>query len=123
LTCAPRHHTNAELCSRRRSVGLTGKVALMTETHATDASQIARLAVHVRWAACEDRTAATAAARAAFAARFEREVDPEGKLPPAERARRAQLAKSAFYRRLALKSAQVRRARAAAKRSEGGAAE
>ena len=95
----------------------------MTETHATDASQIARLAAYIKWVACEDRTAATAAARAAFAASFFRQVDPEGKLPPAERARRAQLAKSAFYRRLALKSAQVRRARAAAKRSEGGAAE
>ena len=96
----------------------------MTETHATDASQIARLAVLIRWAACEDRTAATAAARAAFAARFLREVDPEGTLPPDERAKRAELAKRDYFRRLALKSARARRARAAAKkRAEGGAAE
>jgi len=95
----------------------------MTETHATDASQIARLAAYLRWIACEDRTAATAAARAAFAASFFRQVDPEGKLPPAERAKRAELAKRAYYRQLALKSAQARRARAAAKkRAEGGAA-
>ena len=95
----------------------------MTETHSSDASQIARLAAYIRWIACEDRTAATAAARAAFAARFLREVDPEGTLPPAERAKRAELAKRAYYRQLALRSAQVRRARAAAKRrSEGGAA-
>lgn len=96
----------------------------MTETHATDASQIARLAAYIRWIACEDRTAATAAARAAFAARFLREVDPEGTLPPEERAKRAELAKSAYYRALALKSARARRARAAAKKqSEGGVAE
>lgn len=95
----------------------------MTETHANDASQIARLAAYIKWVACTDRAAATAAARAAFAASFLRRVDPEGKLPPAERARRAALAKSAYYRELALKSAQVRRARAAAKkRAEGGAA-
>jgi len=39
----------------------------------------------------------TQAARAAFLTRFEREVDPDGSLPPAERARRAQvLTDSAF---------------------------
>lgn len=94
----------------------------MTETHATDASQIARLAAYIRWIACEDRTAATAAARAAFAANFFRQVDPEGALPPDERARRAELAKSAYYRALALKSARARRARAAAKKRGGGGA-
>jgi hypothetical protein len=46
-----------------------------------------------------------------MAERFEREVDPEGVLEPAERARRAQHARTAYYSRLALKSAQVRRAR------------
>jgi hypothetical protein len=77
----------------------------------SDAAIIASLAAHVKWAKCEDRTAATAAARQAFHDRFEREVDPEGLLSPQERARRAENAKKAFYRRLALRSAAVRRAR------------
>jgi hypothetical protein len=44
--------------------------------------------------------------------RFEREVDPDGTLPPAERAKRAEYARKAYFQRLALKSAQVRRRRA-----------
>lgn len=94
----------------------------MTATHPSDAIQIARLAAYIKWASCEDRTAATAAARKAFADRFEREVDPEGKLPPAERAKRAEAAKKAYFQRLALKSAQARRARAAKKKAGGAAA-
>lgn len=57
----------------------------------------------------------TAPARKAFLDRFEREVDPQGKLDPAERARRAEHAKSAYFARLALKSAQARR-----RKREGG---
>lgn len=78
---------------------------------------IAKLAAHVRWAGCEDRTAATAAARKAFDDRFEREVDPEGKLDPAERAKRAEHARKAHFTRMALKSAQSRRAKAAARKT------
>jgi hypothetical protein len=48
------------------------------------------------------------AGRAASMGRFEREVDPEGVLEPAERARRAAHAKRAFYTGLALKSAVAR---------------
>ena len=40
--------------------------------------------------------------------RFEREVDPDNKLDPKERARRAAHAKKAYFQRLALKSAQSR---------------
>ena len=72
---------------------------------------IAKLAAHERWSRCSDRAAATAAARKAFADRFERQVDPDGVLEPTERARRAQSARKAFFMRLALKSAQARRAR------------
>jgi len=49
----------------------------------------ARLAAHTRWANTEDRTAATAPARAAATNRYERQVDPEGLLDPGERRRRA----------------------------------
>lgn len=42
-------------------------------------------------------------------ARFEREADPEGKLPEAERRRRGDLLFRAEMRRLAAKSAEARR--------------
>ena len=57
-----------------------------------------------------DARETTAAARAAFLARFERQVDPTGSLPPDERARRARFARRAYFVRLALKSARARRA-------------
>ena len=40
---------------------------------------------------------------------FEREVDPHNSLPVAERVRRAENARKAYFQRLALKSAQARR--------------
>lgn len=43
--------------------------------------------------------------------KFEREVDPTGVLSPQERAKRAECAKRAHYQRMALKSAQARRAK------------
>lgn len=69
----------------------------------------ARMSAHESWARTENPSERTAPARAAFVAKFEREVDPEGVLDPAERARRADHARRAFYARLALKSAQARR--------------
>lgn len=95
---------------------------MSASTPATDRAMIARVAAYVKWASCEDRTAATAAARKAFADRFAQQVDPDGKLSPAERAKRAEAAKRAYFQRLALRSARVRRARAAAKKAEGSAA-
>ncbi len=67
------------------------------------------IAAHERWSRCDDRHAATAPARRAFDERFDRQVDPDGTLPPAERALRAEHAKKAHFLRLALKSAQSRR--------------
>jgi hypothetical protein len=72
----------------------------------------ARIAAHTRWAAEPDRTAATAPARRAAWDRFERQVDPDGILPAAERAKRAESARKAYYLGLALKSAKARRSRA-----------
>jgi hypothetical protein len=79
----------------------------------------ARIAANVRWSRenPNDPTGPLPRARAAFNARFEREVDPDGVLPEAERARRAQCARKAYYQRLALLSAQARRRRTAAGRS------
>ena len=53
----------------------------------------------------------TKAAREAFMARFEREVDPDGTLSPEERARRAEAARKAYFVQLAHKSAKARRRR------------
>lgn len=69
----------------------------------------AQLAAHQSWAHTDDRSARTAKAREAFDRRFEHEVDPDGVLSPVERARRADHARKAYFTRLALKSAQVRR--------------
>ena len=53
----------------------------------------------------------TKAARTAFLARFEDEVDPEHLLPEDERLRRAEAARKAHFSRLAYLSAKARRAR------------
>jgi hypothetical protein len=55
-----------------------------------------------------DARETTRAARAAFLARFERLVDPDGVLPEGERRRRAESARRAHFARLALKSARSR---------------
>ena len=67
----------------------------------------ARLAAYSLHAA-RDPKDTTRAARAAFLNRFEREVDPDGNLPPAERDRRAQAVLKAHMTRLALASSRAR---------------
>lgn len=73
--------------------------------HRKLASSIAALE---SWAKTDDRAARTAPARAAALARFEREVDPDGLLAPEERAKRADFARRAYFKRLALKSSKAR---------------
>jgi len=79
----------------------------------------ARIASHTSWANTEDPKARTAPARSAFFDRFEREVDPDGVLDPADRRRRAEHARKAHMQRLALKSARARRSRTQAARMAG----
>jgi hypothetical protein len=69
----------------------------------------ARIAVHTSWAQTTDRAARTAPARRAALERFQRQVDPDGSLSEAERARRAEQAMRAHMARLALRSARARR--------------
>jgi hypothetical protein len=59
----------------------------MTERSATQRRLSARVAANERWSrlSTEERRAATARARAARMDRYEREVDPDGRLDPAER--------------------------------------
>jgi hypothetical protein len=83
----------------------------------TEASMYASIAANERWARTSDRTAATAPARAGLDARFEAEVDPNGTLDPAERAKRIAAKRRAYFKRLALRSAQSRRQAADARRA------
>ena len=62
----------------------------------------------------------TLPARTAFLSRFETQVDPQNTLPIAERQRRAECARHAYFLKLALKSAQARRRRAAKGASDDG---
>jgi hypothetical protein len=75
----------------------------------SERSQLARIGGYAKWAKCEDPTAATAPARTAFLSRFEDEVDPDRTLPEAERSRRAEYARKAYFAKLALASAKARR--------------
>lgn len=64
----------------------------------------AAIAANERWSRVPDRRAATAKARAnspTSLAYFERQVDPERKLPEAQRHAMALNARAAFYARLA----------------------
>lgn len=80
---------------------------------ASERSMRASIAANARWANTDRRTESERARRAQLD-RFEVEVDPDGTLDPDERARRADNARRAHMQRLALKSAQARRARKAA---------
>lgn len=69
------------------------------------ASQYGKLGAHISWANTTDRTARTASARAALEQKFLDQADGD----PA----RAEHLRKAYFRRLALKSAEARRARKA----------
>src|SRR5215212_6720707 len=84
----------------------------------------ARLAAYALHAQRDPRET-TANGRAAFLARFDREVDPEGRLEPDERRRRAEQARRAYFVRLslaAIKARQAKRAAQARRKADGTAA-
>ncbi len=70
----------------------------------------ARIAANARLAK-EDPAQVTAPARRAFLSKFEAMADPDGALPPEERARRAAHLRKEHMQRLALRSVQARAAR------------
>jgi hypothetical protein len=70
-----------------------------------------RAGAHESWARTADRTARTEPGRRTFMESFERQVDPDRVMDPVERARRAEHLRKAHFARMALRSAQVRRAR------------
>lgn len=67
--------------------------------------RIGAFALHAQ----HDSREITGAARAAFLSKFELQVDPDRKLTPGERARRAAAARSLHFARLALASVKARR--------------
>lgn len=77
---------------------------------AAERSLHASLAANTRWAAA-DRKVESEKARSRQMERFEREVDPDGVLSPAERSRRAENARRAHMARLSMKAAAARRAK------------
>ena len=84
---------------------------------AAERARRASLAANISWAVTDDREARTRPAREARFKSFEQQVDPDGKLTPAERTRRAENLRRAHMTRMALASAKARRLRA-----RGGAA-
>jgi hypothetical protein len=69
----------------------------------------ASIAGNASWAYTENRTARTQPGRDAMWEKFYNQVDPDRKLTPAERDKRAVNARKAHFQRLALKSAKARR--------------
>jgi len=67
----------------------------------------ARLAAH-HLHATRDSREVTRPARQAFLSRFDREVDPDGLLTPAERTRRATQARKAYFTGRSLKASKAR---------------
>lgn len=76
---------------------------MLNESNQSERRIGGKLGAHRKWARCSDRTQATAAARSSFLARFEREVDPEGKLSDLDRTQRAESARKAYFIGLALR--------------------
>ena len=81
----------------------------------TERSLRASIAAHTRWANTDrvERQRLADNGQAGLLRRFEAEVDPHGTLPADERDRRARSLLTAHMKRLALKSARLRRGDAA----------
>jgi hypothetical protein len=78
---------------------------------ASERSLRARAAAHALHA---QGGTSTKAGTAAFLARFERQVDPDGRLTPEERTRRATHARKSYMSTLALKASRARTSKATA---------
>jgi len=88
---------------------------------AAERSLRARLAAYLMHAQHDSRVT-SAPGRAAFLARFEAEVDPDGTLDPQERRRRAEHARSAYFARLSLAGVKGKQAKRATRGPAGGGA-
>ncbi|MBE0611221.1 MAG: hypothetical protein IH609_17700 [Dehalococcoidia bacterium] len=75
------------------------------KTFRSTRSRIAAYTLHAK----HDSRELTSRARSVFMSRFERLVDPDGQLDPAERTRRAGHAKRAYFINLGAQSGKARR--------------
>jgi hypothetical protein len=91
-----------------RDIPLGGLFRMPSSLTPAQRSLLARLAAHRSWAVTPDPAARTAPARQRFDQRFLDEVDPQRILSEAERRRRAEHAKKAYFSALALKSSKAR---------------
>jgi hypothetical protein len=82
----------------------------------TERSLHAQHASLIHWSQVENRTAATRAMREGLTRKWEREIDPDGKLPPAELAKRVEMRRKAHMAEMTRRSIKARRERAAAKK-------
>ena len=82
----------------------------LTAAERSTRARVGAYALHAQ----RDARETTAAATAAKLGRFDRLVDPEGKLAPDERARRARAALRSYMAALSLKASQAKRKKAAA---------
>jgi hypothetical protein len=80
------------------------------------AGRVGAHALHAKY----DTRELTARGRAKFLSRFDDEVDPDRTLEPAERARRSEHARRAYFTKLALASARARRAKKSPNATDGG---
>src|SRR5215212_6677588 len=109
-----------EPTGRSRSVSSSGNEPA-SQAERSLRARLAAYALHAQ----RDSRETTANGRAAFLARFDREVDPEGRLEPDERRRRAEQARRAYFVRLslaAIKARQAKRAAQARRKADGTAA-
>jgi hypothetical protein len=97
-SCPPASRPSGPRPRSRRANGFTPEQRALR-------SRLAAYRLH----ATHDPRETTKKAREAFAARFEREVDPEGVLSPEERTRRVEAARRAYFTGLALRSSRARR--------------
>lgn len=77
-----------------------------------DRTLAARIAAHERWARTQDRTTATAPARAGLRRKFALEIDPEGVMDPARLESRIEQRMHAHMLRMSLAARKARQARA-----------
>jgi len=70
----------------------------------------AQLAANTRWSRERNRGEATRVARDKFNQRFDDEVDPNRELDPQLRSKLAENARTAYFKRLALRSSRARQA-------------
>jgi len=84
----------------------------MTDLTSEQRVMRAKIAADTRWAREPDRARATEPARRGLRAKLEREIDPDGTMPPAEVERRVDSLMRAHVTRMSLAASKARRAKA-----------